>query len=553
MVNYHALNNVKAKLFSFNISKAFTCIAILFMMIFVIFPICRFIYFISITDFIDNRNIFSTIASSYYFDLIMKNLLQASLSTVCSLFIGLPAAFFLYNFDFTGRKIIIILCTIPFILPVVVVALAFREVFTLFSKFNFNESLLVIILAHAYYNMAIVIRVVGPYWRKIHKDLEDASELLGASLINRMRLIIFPMLAPVVFSAAVLVFLFSFTSFGIILIFGNTNFETVELLIYRFSSGLYNIQLAVWFSLLQIVFCTMLFFLFAYFNKSNDLTFLNINRTNKKLINSKKITQLCIFVYLSALVFFALIPIVILVISSFSNISNDGYTTQNFVRIFENSGNLSYISPFQSIKSSIILATITSIIVMSLGFYSASYFDLKKTKIKKLVDIIFLLPLVVPVITLSFGLIITFNQSFYDLRHTFLIILIMHSILGIPFAYYLSSLALTSISREIKEAGNILGCSKNNFWHRIYLPLTKNYILAGIIFSYGVSLGEFGSVAMLRGSQFYTMPVAIYQYLSKPGNHYLGNAYALSVILVLVAFVIFFLIDRFKINLESKF
>ena len=252
------------------------------------------------------------------------------------------------------------------------------------------------------------------------------------------------------------------------------------------------------------------------------------------------------------LVMFAFTPIAILVISSISEPFDNGYTIQNFVRIFENSGNLSYVSPFQSIISSIILATSASIIVMSLGFYTASYFDAQVSKIKKVADFIFLLPLVVPVITLSFGLTITFNQSFFDLRHTFLIILIMHIILGLPFAYYLSSLALNSIAKEIKEAANILGCAKNNFWHRIYLPLTKNYILAGIIFSYGISLGEFGSVAMLRGSQFYTMPVAIYQYLSKPGNYFIGNAYALSVILVIVAFVIFFIIDRFRVNVMSK-
>ena len=69
--------------------------------------------------------------------------------------------------------------------------------------------------------MSVVIRIVGPYWRKINKDLEDASELLGASLIDRFKYIIAPMLAPVVFSSAILVFLFSFTSFGIIIIFGN--------------------------------------------------------------------------------------------------------------------------------------------------------------------------------------------------------------------------------------------------------------------------------------------------------------------------------------------
>ena len=552
MVNYHALTNAKANFSSFNISKFFAYLTLLFILSFIVLPIFKFIYLILLSDFIDTENLFSSIASNYYFVLILKNLAQALLSTVFSLVIGLPAAFFLYQFDFLGRKIIIILCTIPFILPVIVVALAFREAFALFANFNFNESLLIIVLAHAYYNMSVVIRIVGPYWRKINKDLEDASELLGASLVDRFKYIIAPMLAPVVFSSAILVFLFSFTSFGIIIIFGNTDFETVELLIYRFSTGLYNLQLAIWFSLFQIIFCTALFFLFTRFNQTSDLAFLNINRANKKLIDCKKINQFFIFTFLGMLIMFAIIPIAILIISSISDPLDNGYTMQNFVRIFEDSGNLSYISPFQSIISSITLATAASVIVMCLGFYTASYFDTQVSKIKKVADFIFLLPLVVPVITLSFGLTITFNQSFFDLRHTFLIILIMHIILGLPFAYYLSSLALNSIAKEIKEAANILGCAKNNFWHRIYIPLTKNYILAGIIFSYGISLGEFGSVAMLRGSQFYTMPVAIYQYLSKPGNYFLGNAYALSVILVIVAFVIFFIIDRFRVNVMSK-
>ena len=256
--------------------------------------------------------------------------------------------------------------------------------------------------------------------------------------------------------------------------------------------------------------------------------------------------------FLFLLVLFAVVPIIILFVHAFSDPVTHEYSLQNFSRLIENSGNLSYISPIQSVLSSVFLAILSSVLVMSLGFYTASFFDLQNKHIKKIADIIFLLPLVIPVITLSFGLIITYNQSFFDLRHTFFIILIVHVLLGLPFGYYLSSLALRSIAREIKEASNILGCSNNNFWHRIYLPLTKKYILAGIIFSYGISLGEFGSVAMLRGSQFYTMPVAIYQYLNKPGSYFLGHAYALSAILVITAFVIFYLLDKFRLNIINK-
>ena len=127
MVNYHALTNAKANFSSFNISKFFAYLTLLFILSFIVLPIFKFIYLILLSDFIDTENLFSSIVSNYYFVFILKNLAQALLSTVFSLVIGLPAAFFLYQFDFLGRKIIIILCTIPFILPVIVVALAFRN------------------------------------------------------------------------------------------------------------------------------------------------------------------------------------------------------------------------------------------------------------------------------------------------------------------------------------------------------------------------------------------------------------------------------------------
>ena len=95
MVNHHALTNVKANFLSFSISKFFAYFTLLFILIFIVLPIFKFIYLILLSDFINTENLFSSIASNYYFILILKNLAQALLSTVCSLVIGLPAAFFL--------------------------------------------------------------------------------------------------------------------------------------------------------------------------------------------------------------------------------------------------------------------------------------------------------------------------------------------------------------------------------------------------------------------------------------------------------------------------
>ena len=157
----------------------------------------------------------------------------------------------------------------------------------------------------------------------------------------------------------------------------------------------------------------------------------------------------------------------------------------------------------------------------------------------------------IPAITLSIGLIITFNKSFIDLRHSVVLLIIAHTLLAIPFLYYLSILAINSIPKDIKDACLLLGCNRNKVSYKIYLPIARNYILTGIIFSFGISLGEFGSASMLRGSNFYTIPLAIYQFLSHPGSINLGNAFALSVLLVMISFIIFYVIEKFKLSIFS--
>ena len=556
--SYALISYIMQRLSVLHFSIFFSLLGVGLVAFFIILPIFNLTNLVFYSNDFDSLfNVFN----SYYLKLFLVTFYQAFLSTVASLFIGLPAAFILYQINFSGRRVLLTFCTIPFILPVVVVALSFRDLFSNtglisqllgFSSMQFNQSIWIIIIAHAYYNMSIIIRIVGPYWEKISMQFEEASNLLGAKDLQKMFYVYLPLLMPVIFAASMLVFLFCFTSFGLILILGTSGFDTLELVIYRLTNGLYGLQEAVILSLLQIIFCTIIFIIYSKAIQSSRLDFVSHISVNKNFRELKVFKKIAALVFLCFISIFSIMPIAILFVRAFTFPGIQNFSMQNFIQIFTNTGNLSYIYPLDAILNSLTLALGTSFVVMLIGFFAAFFIESQKRFLKRIFDILFLLPIIVPVITLSLGIIITFNHSFFDLRHSVILIFIVHILLGLPFAYYLSLLAIASVSRQIKEASLLLGCAKKILWYKIYLPLVRNYLLTGIIFSFAISLGEFGSVSMLRGSNFYTIPLVIYQYLNRPGAYFLGSGYALSVILVVISFITFYSIERLNINIFKK-
>ena len=165
---------------------------------------------------------------------------QALASTAVSLVVGLPMANVLTRYRFPGRRWALALATVPFVLPTVVVALAFRSL----VGSDLGSGFLIVVLAHAYLNMAVVVRIVGARWSTIDPRLDIAARTLGASRWTAFRTVTLPALGPAIASAAAIVFVFSFTSLGIVLLLGDSNTRTLESLVLRQTSILLNFQAA---------------------------------------------------------------------------------------------------------------------------------------------------------------------------------------------------------------------------------------------------------------------------------------------------------------------
>ena len=153
--------------------------------------------------------------------------LQAVLSVVVTMIVGLPIAHGLATYRFRGRKTIRAVAVVPFVLPTVVVATAFDALFRRFDA-SLDGSLAAIVIAHAFFNVAVVVRIVGGFWARLDERQVMAARVLGASSWVAFRRITARQLLPSISGAAVLVFLFSFTSYGVILILGGAGRGSVE-------------------------------------------------------------------------------------------------------------------------------------------------------------------------------------------------------------------------------------------------------------------------------------------------------------------------------------
>src|SRR6476646_1593480 len=92
---------------------------------------------------------------------------SAAAATACTVLLGLPVAFVLYRLRFPGRGLLRAFVLMPFVLPTVVVGVAFRTLLVSSGPLGFlrlDGTPAAIIAAMVFFNLAVVVRPVGSLW-----------------------------------------------------------------------------------------------------------------------------------------------------------------------------------------------------------------------------------------------------------------------------------------------------------------------------------------------------------------------------------------------------
>ena len=476
---------------------------------------------------------------------------QAGFSTLLTLIFALPCAFVLSHYDFKGKKIILLLASIPFVLPAVVVAAAFQACFGKgggFFGFTIAHPLVLILMAHVFYNFSVMLRVITGFWSSFQGRITEAAAMLGAGPFKVFWHVSLPLLKPAILAASTLVFIFCFSSFGIIMILGGPYYATIEVEIYRQAVHLFNLPVASFLSLLQIFFTFSMMWVYTSFTrKAARFT------PKSELANLKKPAGPWEKIMIAGVVVFILMlcaaPLLVLITRSF--ICNGGVSLVFYTALFRNTSNsIFYIPPFHAIEYSLLFAVISLLIALLTGVCAAVFIRFCDQKFNNrwtsLIDPLFMLPLSTSAVTLGFGIIITLDKPPLNLRTSIFLVPIAQAMVGFPFVVRAILPALRSIPDQLTDAAAMLGASPLKIFLTVDFPLISKALVAGAIFSFTISLGEFGATIFTARPDTPTIPVAIYRFLGQPGvmNH--GQAMAISSILMVVTAMGFIGIENFR-------
>ncbi len=499
------------------------------------------------------------VTSDYYRDTLGFTLWQALLSTGLTLALALPGASIFTRYQFPGKSLFLSLSTLPFVLPTIVVATAFSALIGprglantwLMAAFALEEppiqlerTFTIILIVHVFYNYAVALRILTGYWANQNPRMEEAARILGAHGWRLWWHIRLPILRPALLAAALLVFIFTFTSFGVVLILGGPRFATLEVEIYRQAVNLFNLPVAAALSLVQIAVMFAMMVVYTRLQRRISADLVSTTASARHPRTRQEWAAVTITLVFIGVMLFA--PLVTLIIRSVLT-SNGELSLRYYEQLTQNSRNsVLFVPPIEAVGNSLVFAAATTVLAVGLGLLTAYLLSGRIWRRGSWFDAVFMLPLTTSAVTLGFGYIIALDEPPLNLRTSPVLIPLAHCLVAIPFVVRSVLPALRAIPPSLREAGLVLGASPWQVWRWIELPLISRGVIVGATFAFTVSMGEFGASLFIARPDTPTIPVAIFRLLGQPGALNYGQALAMSSILMLVSAAGFIVIERLR-------
>lgn len=454
---------------------------------------------------------------------------QAAASTVLTVLAALPLTWVVSTFDFPGRRVATALVTVPFVLPTVVVASAFIAL-------GMRDSLGAILLAHVFFNVAVVVRTVSAVWARLDRTPIEAARTLGASPLTAFRRVTLPLLGPSLAAASSIVFLLCFTSFGVVLLLGGLRYRTIEVEIYQRVATFLDLPSAGALALVQLAGITaaMAWYVRTQERRRRLLSLLPESRVLRRPRGAERATVAAV---VAATVGLVLVPPFVLVARSLRS-GGAGW------RFLTDPGPLA-LDPAAAVRNSLLAAATAAAIALVVGVPAAVVASGGAGRWGRWIDVVVMLPLGTSAVTIGLGFLVALDRP-VDLRTSPIIVPVAHALVAIPFVVRAILPTIRSIRTVLRDAAAVLGASPVKVWRHIDLPLMSRAVAVAGGFAAAVSLGEFGATAFIVRPGTITVPTLIFRLLGRPGAVTFSGAMAMSVVLMVLVAGVVLSIDRMR-------
>ncbi|WP_137286491.1 ABC transporter permease [Halorussus salinisoli] len=488
---------------------------------------------------------------------------QAFLSTVASVLLGLPGAYVLSRYEFPGRRTIRSLTILPFVMPSIMVAIGFVAFFG--SRGPLNDLLAIlglgpanllftleaIVVAHAFYNAPLVVRVTTAAWESVDARMVETARSLGANPWYAFRDVLAPQLLPAVLTGALLTFVFTFMSFPIVLALGGFQLATVEVWVYSLVQELEYAEAAT-LAVAETAVSLALTYAYLRYEARQSGGGRAANPPPRKRLFPQSpspgaaLERAGVLAYALVVAVVFVGPIATMVAESVTGPS--GFTLQYYEFLVQRQaeGASFQTKPGVAIRNSVLFGVATLLVALPMGV-TVSVLTTRGGRGTRLADAAAMAPLAVSGVVVGLGMLrgLVFGVELFGHRVQVtgpVAITAAHAVAAYPFVVRNVAPLLSGVDRSVVESARALGATRVRALLDVELPLVASGVAAGAAFAFAISIGEFDSTVILAtGSTSYTMPVAVERYI---GNRTLGPATAMGTVLLVVTSLSFVVVDR---------
>ena len=484
--------------------------------------------------------------------IVRDTLTLATLGTLASVLLGLPAAYLLYVVRFPGRGALRAFVTIPFVLPTVVVGVAFVALLGPRGPLAFlgwQESLPAIVAALVFFNFSVVVRTVGGLWGRLDPRAVQAARALGASPARAFRTVTLPALGPAIASAATLVFLFCASAFGIVLVLGGVRWSTIETEIWYQTTQLLDLPAAAALSITQLVIVALALMLTSWTGARQERALRLRGDASGEHAWAWRRDGFASVVTGIVVATLLVLPLATLVVRSLRN--RTGWTLEHYRALGTSVGRSLPVPVWVAIRNSLVVALQATVIALVVGVLVSLVVSrrprdpLARSGLRVL-DAVYMLPLGVSAVTVGFGFLITLNRPPLDLRSSMILVPIAQALVALPLVVRSILPVLRAIDPRQREVAATLGAPP---W-RVLASVDGPFLLRGLGlaagFAMATSLGEFGATTFLTRLDRTTLPVVIFRLIGRPGEATFGAALAASVVLATLTALVVLLAERLR-------
>jgi len=470
--------------------------------------------------------------------LVAVTIAQAAASTALTAAVGVPLAWALGRYRFAGRSVVRTAAMVPFVLPSVVLGSAVASVLGPVGLNEMRGTWWPVLVAHLCFNLAVFVRVVGAALDGLDPALEDAARTLGVGPLAAARRVLLPAVRPAIRSAAVVVFLFCLTSFGVIVILGGGRVSTIEVEIWVRATRQFDLSGAAVLAGLQVAAVVATLALHARVSRRAVRATRTARSWGRRPSGWSEWAQVGAAVGVVSLI--TLVPLGALVERSL-RLSGGTHGLEHWRHLGSaTAGTGLMVSPLDAVIVSLVSAVLATVFAVAVGVPAAR---VAARRAGGVADRILLLPLGVSATTIGLGLLLAFGRPPLDLRRAWWLVPAAQALVAVPLVVRAVASALGELPPSVTEVAATLGASPRRRWWRVELPMVRGAVVAGAGLAFVASLGEFGATVFLARADRPTVPVAIERLMSRPGSSGFGQAMALSCILVLLCGVVLMIVD----------